>query len=361
MRAADVAVLLLGVAAVVWALADIFQSVIVPRAPRLRYRISFIVWRGSWRVWPRAGRLLYPRNAAMREEFLATFAPFTLIVMLVAWVVVLVFGYGAIFWGLRYGLAPPAASYGDAAYFAGTSLLTLGFGDIVARQGFARVVALFAAATGFGVFSIVTAYLFALFGTFQRRESFIVAFSARAGTPPSGVALFEIAARTQTPLGVQSAMRDAQDWIAALMESHLAYPVLAFFRSSHDEQSWLGTLGALLDAALLADTTIEGAAYGEARICFSIGRHAVHDLARFFGTDGGAPDPGIARADFDSALDRLADAGYSLRERDEAWREFSVLRAEYAGHLDAMARFFHIPRVAWIGSRHWPHADQFAE
>ena len=358
MRAADVAVLLLGVAAIAWALVDVFQSVIVPRAPTLAYRISLIVWRSTWTLWPRVGRLLYPRDAVMREEFLASFAPFTLIVMFVAWIVVLVLGYGAIFWALRHGLAPRAQSFGDTSYFAGTSLLTLGFGDIVARQGFARFVSLCAAATGFGLFSIVTAYLFALFGTFQRRESFIVGFSARAGAPPSGVALFEIAARTGTQPGIHRVMRDAQAWVAGLMESHLAYPVLAFFRSSHDDQSWVGTLGALLDAALLANTTMDGGEYGEARICFSIARHAVHDLAGYFHMGGNALDPGIARADFDDALDRLAAAGYPLRDRNRAWHEFSRLRSEYSGQLDAMARFFHIPRVAWIGSQRWPHADQ---
>jgi hypothetical protein len=349
--------LLIGIGAIAWTMLDVFQSVIVPRAPTLPYRISYIVWRTLWRIWPPVGRIFYPRDATMQEEFLASFAPFTLIFMFLAWIVILILGFGVIFFALRDGLTPPQHSYWDTAYYAGTSLLTLGFGDITARAGLARFVSLCAGATGFGVFSITTAYLFAIFGTFQRRESFIVQFAARAGAPPSALALFEIAAKTGTQKSLEPIMRESQEWIASLMESHLAYPVLAFFRSSHDDQSWVGTLGALLDAALLANTVLSDGEQGEAYICFALGRHAVHDLAGFFGiSDRVAQDAVIPRADFDRACDRLAAAGYHLQERDAAWSQFSRKRADYASYLDAMARFFHIPPVAWLGSYWRPHA-----
>lgn len=249
-------------------------------------------------------------------------------------------------------MAPALQSYWDAAYFAGTSLLTIGFGDIVARHGAARFVSLCAGASGLGVFSITTAFLFAIFGTFQRREAFVVAFSARAGSPPSGTGLFEVAAKTQTLDGLGDVMKGGQDWIAALMESHLAYAVLAFFRSSHDDESWVGTLGALLDAASLAMTTLELRCHGEARILYAIGRHAVHDLAGFFRI-GASPDdgPGITREEFDRACDRLSEVGCVLRDRETAWQDFARTRAEYAAKLDAMAQFFQIPPVQWIGER----------
>jgi hypothetical protein len=228
---------------------------------------------------------------------------------------------------------------------------------MVARQGFARFVSLCAGATGLAVFAITTAYLFAIFGTFQRRESFIVTFAARAGSPPSGVGLFEIAAKTSTQKSVDALMHDAQDWIASLMESHLAYPVLAYFRSSHDDQSWVSTLGALLDTSLLANTVLDDGEHGEARICLRIARHAVHDLSGFFGMESrGTRGAGIERADFDRACDRLLAAGYRIRDRDAGWHDFSRMRAEYAGTLGAMASFFKIPTIEWIGARRAPHS-----
>lgn len=134
------------------------------------------------------------------------------------------------------------------------------------------------------------------------------------------------------------------------MESHLAYPVLAFFRSSHDYESWIGTLGTLLDASLLLMTTIEDAT-GEARVTYELGRHAVHDLADYFYVAQVDPTPGVERQEFDHACERLAAAGYHLRERESAWIEFARLRSTYAHNLNALARSFNIPPVQWVGDR----------
>lgn len=360
MRPADVGVLLLGIAAIVLALIDVFQSVIVPRAATVSYRISFFVIRGLWLLWPAAAQLLHARDADRRENFFATFAPLALVLMLGVWVVVLVLGYGAILWALRAQITPFPHSYWDTVYFAGSSLLTIGFGDIVARHGLARFIALCAGVSGLGVVSITTAYLFAIFGTFQQRETFIVTIAARAGSPPSGVGLLEIAASAHDSF--PAIMREGQRWTASLMESHLAYPILAYFRSSHDDQSWVATLGVLLDASALATTVFDPPKVGEVTVSSSIGRHAVHDLSGYFHLRGNIADPGLGRDEFDRAYDRLASVGYRLRDRDVAWTDFAELRSEYAGPLNAMARFFQIPPVQWIGDRSLlvshPHAVQ---
>jgi hypothetical protein len=46
-------------------------------------------------------------------------------------------------------------------------------------------------------------------------------------------------------------LRDWEMWAADLMESHLSYPVLCFFRSQHDNQSWLAALSTVLDVCSL--------------------------------------------------------------------------------------------------------------
>ena len=135
------------------------------------------------------------------------------------------------------------------------------------------------------------------------------------------------------------------------MESHLAYPMLAFFRSSHDDQSWIGTLGTLLDAATLMMTTVAGVRDGQARIFYNVGRHATRDLSRYFEVGVAEESAGVERAEFERACDRLSAAGYELRDRDEAWSRFSNLRRSYAPHLNVLARFFEIPPLQWIGDR----------
>lgn len=340
-----------GIVLVALTLNDIFQSVVVPRATGRRFRISFYVWRTAWRIWPTVSWQLYPNDGDRREDLLALFAPFMLLGLVGLWVALLIFGFGLMFWGLRAGLSSSNVSFATALYFSGTSVLTIGFGDVVGRAGGTRLVSVLAGLGGLSLLSINTAYLFAIFGSFQQRETFVVTVAARAGAPPSGVNLLAIAGYSLTRDDLPALMIDAQRWSAQLMESHLAYPVLAFFRSSHDDQSWVGTLGTLLDAATLLMTTVEGAKDGQARIFYNVGRHATRDLSHYFRFGDADQTVGIERAEFDQACDRLVAAGYTVGDRNEAWLRFGELRSAYASNLNELARFFMIPPIAWIGDR----------
>ncbi|MBV8344946.1 MAG: two pore domain potassium channel family protein [Candidatus Eremiobacteraeota bacterium] len=344
-------VIAIGVALIATTLNDVFQVVVMPRATGRRYRISFYVWRVIWYVWPKVAWRLYAADSDRREDFLAVFAPLMLVSMLGLWVVLLIFGFALVMWGMRSGITPAHGSFGTMLYFAGTSLLTIGFGDVVGRSSAPRLVSVLAALAGLSFLSIMTAFLFASFGSFQQRETFVVTVAARAGTPPSGVNLLAIAGYSLTREDLSPLMIDAQRWAAAVMESHLAYPMLAYFRSSHDDQSWIGTLGTLLDAATLLMTTVDGIRDGQARIFYNVGRHATRDLSRYFGVETPQGSVGIERQEFEHACDRLVAAGYALYDRDEAWQRFANLRATYAPHLGAMASFFEIPPLQWIGDR----------
>lgn len=350
MLAARAAMDILGLALIVVVLNDIFQSVIVPRAVGRRWRVTYALWRGSWLLWPELAFRLYPRKPEQREDFLAAYAPLMLVLQLVVWSVLMLFGYGLLFYANASSVYPPLRTFFDAFYFAGTSFFTIGFGDFVGKTGLTRLLALCAGASGFGVISVVTAFLFAIFGSFQQREQFVTIVSTRSGTPPSGAGLLVIAAHARVNGSLPEVMRQGQAWCALVMETHLAYPALAFFRSSHDYQSWVGTLGTLLDAATLMMTTVQCES-GEARLLYEIGRHATVDLVKYFHMHVTRNEPGITRAEFEHACDRLERAGHMLHDREEAWTRFSRLRAAYATDLNALARFFSIPPLQWIGDR----------
>jgi len=348
---ANIVSIVIGAALVLLTMSDVFQSAIVPRAVGRRYRISSYAWRYAWKIWPALSWKLAGGDPERREDLLAYFAPGMLIALLVIWCGLMIVGFGTILWGLRGGLAPPIHSFGAALYFAGTALTTIGFGDIAGRTAGTRFFSIVAGGTGLGYFAVLTAYLFALIGSFQARETFVVMLGARTGTPPSGVDLIAISGYTQTQQDLSQVFFEAQRWTAQLMESHLAYPTLAYFRSSHDFQSWVGTLGTLLDASTLAITTIEGAPEGRARIFFNLGRHATHDLTNYFGVPVESATAGLERHEFDTACDRLEHAGFTLRDRDASWERFAALRIDYAPQLNSLARFFEIPPLQWIGDR----------
>src|SRR6476661_736041 len=117
----------LGLFLITLAFWDVFETVIVPRPTPGWFRIARYVVRGSWRVLRAAMR---GRSEATRDRILSLFAPAMVIALLGSWLVTLIVGYGLIFYGLRDELRPVPPNLGTAIYFAATSLLTLGFGDI---------------------------------------------------------------------------------------------------------------------------------------------------------------------------------------------------------------------------------------
>ena len=338
---------LAGLFVILSVLNDVFQSVIVPRAVGRRYRISANISRLSWRFW--RWYALRIDDGDRRENFLATYAPLVLIVLLVVWVAGLIFGYGLMFHALADEVRP-RPGFGAALYFAGTSLLTIGYGDFVPTASPTRFLAVAAGASGFGTVAVVTTFLFAIFGAFGRREVFVVTFGTRAGAPPSGVTLLETYVKLGLRADLSVIFEEGQRWAADVLESHRAYPTLAYFRSSHDYESWVGALGALLDASTLVLTTVRDGSFGHARLMNDLGRHLTRDLVDFFTLH--APDAiGVERSEFDDARERLRAAGFELVEADGAWDAFCRLRRSYAGSLDAMARYWRIPPAQWVGDR----------
>lgn len=334
------------------ALRDVFQGVIVPRAENSILRISHYLNRVCWRFWPWLSFKLY-RNPRQRENFLGTYAPLMLVIYLITWVAMLILGWGLFFYGIRDQLHPGSLTFADCVYFAGASFLTIGYGDIVGSTTLAHMMSLAAGACGLAVVAVVATFLFSIFGAFQERERFVVTLGARAGVPPSGVGLLIEHAQARMVPDLAQVFRNGQAWMAEVMESHLAYPILTLFRSSHDYESWVGTLGTLLDAAALVLTTVDvdDEIRGQAHVAYNLGRHLTHDFTKYFGFSESEGGPGIDRAEFDAACAHLTQAGYKLRDGDSCWQRFSDLRRTYALHLNTLARWLEIPPVRWVGDR----------
>ncbi|GAC1404947.1 MAG: hypothetical protein NVSMB64_08970 [Candidatus Velthaea sp.] len=338
----------IGIALIAITIADIFQSVIVPRPAGRRYRPSAYLSRFGWQTWRAIAHRM--NDNTQREDFLGTYGPLQLVVLLIFWVVVLIFGYGFVFYGLRDQLRP-APDFPSALYFAGTSLLTIGYGDITPTGGIARFFSLSAGASGFGVVAIVTTYLFAILGAFHKRESFVVAFTNRAGAPPSGLETIKIHAQLGLETSLTLTLRESQMWMADVMETHIAYPTLTYFRSNHDNISWIGVFGALLDTSTLVMTTLDlPGASGEAAITNRLARHFVNDFSHYFGFEPG-DDVGVERTEFDVVYDKLGALGIKLHPRDEAWQQFALLRSTYANRLNEIASWWLIPPAQWVGDR----------
>jgi len=183
----------------------------------------------------------------------------------------------------------------------------------------------------------------------------VVSLDAMAGAPPSGVRILETAAEQDMRHELTRTFDDWRGWAAAVLESHLAYPILVYFRSSHDNEAWLNSFGAVMDAAILVMSTVEDESEGPARLMFTVGNHLVEDLSWYFRLRSSA-EPYVERQEFDEAVARLRKAGHSCRPHEAAWKEFAELRAKYAFPLNQMAQRLAIVPAQWIGDRSYlPH------
>src|SRR5437764_5392409 len=237
-----------GCALVLFVLWDAFETIILPRRVRRRFRLTRAFYRSTWQPWSLAARALKSRRR--RETLLGLFGPLSLLLLLALWALGLVIGFAVLQWAAGSALTGSMNSGIDADfYFSGSTFFTLGLGDVFPRSHWARFLAVIEAGTGFGFLAMVISYLPVLYQSFSRREVNISLLDARAGTPPTAL---ELLLRHQDDMGeFTRLLQEWEQWSAELLESHLSYPVLAYFRSQHDNQSWLAALTAVLDVCAL--------------------------------------------------------------------------------------------------------------
>lgn len=358
MSATDSLAIALGAVLLVAVLYDVFQSIVLPRPAVGRVRLSVTFVRRAWRAW--RFMATRPRSLRTREAALAVFGPLIVVVLLVVWGFVLILAFALLYFGLRDQLHPQPETFGQTVYFSAGRMLAFPAGGIEPTGAAARVMTAFEAATGFGLFALVISLLFSLFSAFQRREAAVVSLDVFAGAPPSGVQLLETCAKEGLPDQLVRTFEDWRAWTADVLESHLAYPTLFYFRSSHDNEAWLNSFGAMMDASTLVLTTIEGGPAGHARLFHKMAMHFVQDVRVFTGYRLEAV-PGVEREEFLEACGRLERAGYRLRDLDAAWDEFSAIRTKYGPWLNQITKNLAFPPAPWIGDRSYvPHRDRGA-
>jgi hypothetical protein len=344
----DALLFILGLLLLVLVVWDAFETIVVPRPTPGWFRIGRYMVRGSWRL-VRAVVGNSADRGPTTERFLGLFAPAATISLLVVWLIALIVAFGLILFGLRDQLDPVPTNLGTALYFSASSVLTIGYGDIVATGSAARIVVAAAAACGLGIVALVVTFLFSLYGSYQRREAPVVLLQAKAGVPPSAVILLENLKRLGLDDHLPAFFGEWERWEVEVLDSHVAYPLLGYFRSSHDNLSWVSALGTVLDSATLVLTTIEDVPRGTAELAKALGSHLVEDISNL---GNRAPARAtVDRAAFDAVYARLEAAGYRLAPAAQAWAGFAEARATYADRLEEMAAFWLVPSVSWFGGR----------
>ncbi len=331
-------------------LGDVFETIVFPRRVTRRLRLTSLFYRFTWAIWTAVVRALFPERR--REHYLSFYGPISLLLLLTIWATGLIFGFTLLHWSAGSGIRMPDGGmpgFVSDLYFSGTTFFTLGLGDIAPRTTTAMVLTVIEAGVGFGLLALVIGYLPALNQSFSRREVNISLMDARAGSPPSVAEMLGRLCSSEGREQLCQTLRDWEHWAAELLESHLSYPVLAFFRSQHDNQSWLGALTAILDTSAFVLSGMEGSCRRQAQMTFAIARHAVADLSIVFSQPPRAPTQDRLPPDQLAYLrGSLKGSGVSLDEGPEADKKLSELRRMYEPYVHSLSVYLHIAVPPWL-------------
>ncbi len=345
-------VILLSIFSIIRILQDAFESIVLPRKVALRFRLSRMFYIGLWRIWSWVAVKIV-RAGNRREYFLSYFGPISLIFLLVLWGIGIIFSFAVLSWALSIPLTAPekAITFETYLYSSGTMFITLGLGDVVPGNALARFLAIAEAGSGSALIALIIGYVPVIYQVFSRRETSIALLDARAGSPPTAVEFLRRHAREEERPEITLFLRDWERWSTEILESHLSYPVLNYYRSQHEHQSWLAALTTILNVSALLMVGIDELPSTNARFTFAIARHAAVDLTQSLKTATPVPDPSHSRLshdDFKRMCTMLAEAGLYIRDDQETEQRLCDLRMIYEPFLRVLADYLLITLPPWL-------------
>lgn len=392
-------------AGILW---EAFETIVLPRRATRRFRVTRLFYRSTWLPWRTLAREM--RRPKRRETFLSFFGPLSLLFLFVFWAAGIILAFGLLYYSVArfeqfgHGVVAGPHDFVTGLYFSGTTFFTLGLGDVSPYGWGERWLAVTESGLGFGFLALVFSYLPVIYQAFSRREVNIVLLDSRAGSPPTSA---ELIRRHSGRLGWNELHRLLGDWervAAEILESHVSYPVVAYFRSQHNNESWLAALTAILDTSALLIAGMSGfeksgvaqggeeahglesrrlvsdksalgghmshaastsgvlttevkAMYGpgeemacarQARLTFAMCRHTVVDLAQVFSAAPHTRRERLPAQELDRLRTTLAGSGFTLRDTPEWNEKLRKLREMYEPYVESLGRYLLMDVPPWI-------------
>jgi hypothetical protein len=331
------------IALIVVMLFEFFVSFLLPQRVKHEARFARAILVGLWRAWRwAAGRL--PGTGG--DTWLGFFGPIGLLTMLATWVVGLVVGFAALQWAFDVHLSSGGTDLFDDLYYSAGNFFSAA--TSLSASGGARVIEVAEAICGYLVLFGAIGYLPALFQAYSRREVAVSQLDPRAGSPPSAGTLLSRSAHRGGWPDLDGYLAEWENWAAELMETHLSYPQLAFYRSQHVNQNWLAALVTVLDTSAFA-IAVAPERTTSAEVTFAIGRHAVADLAYAFRAHPQSEAAGrLDAAGFERMRAKVSEAGLDVAEPEGAWAKLEELRELYEPYALALSGTLALPLPEWI-------------
>lgn len=333
-------------------LIDGFEAMVLPRRIGRRWRLARLFYINTWRPWAWAAARMKPGKR--RNTFLSVFGPVSLLLLLMFWAAGLILSFAAMLWALEVPLSghPGTTDFQTTLYMSGVTFFTLGYGDVTPMSNLGRFVVVAEAGIGFGFLAVIIGFLPVVYSAFSRREAPIILLDARAGSPPTALQLLARYAERKNLKAMEGFLADWERWSAEFLESHMSFPMLCYYRSMHDNQSWLAALTLVLDTCSLLLATVTEKNMYQTQATFAMARHAVVDVALVFlqKLPPGEEDR-LPAEKFREIYDSLSLTGMLLREPEGAREKLQELRAMYEPFVIGLARVFLFPLPGFMPER----------
>ena len=152
-------------------LLDAFETIVLPRRIQRHFRITALFYIVTWVRWTWAARHI--KSKSRREGFLAYYGPLSVLFLLGFWALGLILGFAFVQYGLGQHLqlsSNEKITFSKMIYHSGETFFTLGYGDIVPTNAFARALAVIESGMGFAFLGVVVGYLPVIYNSFASRE-----------------------------------------------------------------------------------------------------------------------------------------------------------------------------------------------
>ena len=296
-----------------------------------------IFFRVSWAFW--AARASGKKPLCERERFLSLYGPISMVALFSIWAAGLITGFGLVLWSLERHL-PSHYDLGSYVYLSGVTLVTLGYGDYTPHASLTNAISVAEAATGFGLLAVVIGYLPVLYQLFSRRETHVMQLDGRAGSPPTAGALISRHAHNKALHRLDDLLLKWERWCAELVESHLSYPMLSFYRSQHSNQNWLAALAAITDCCVIVMVGLKEVPAFQSKMTFAMSRLAMIELCRVFHLSPIAhPQVRTGPGGFQELSGEISAAGLVWTDPGAAEDRLAEFRATYEPFLQALAKY----------------------
>jgi len=342
-------VTLAGIALTGTILFDAFVTIVLPRTVTT-FRPSTYFHRSAWDFWVRVAGMI--REPTRRQGFFSIFGPLSVLMLLAFWGLALMVGFALLHWGLRTQFfieTQGRSNLGNILYFSGTTFLTLGLGDIAATNPLGRALTVLEAATGFVSLAVVVGYLPLLEQAYSNRETRLVLFGLRCGSPLCAGRFLQRYGKASDRDKLGKVLHDGEEWIAELLQNQLSHPVLAYYRSQHLNQSWLGSLVTFLDLSVLLQTATDRPLVAPVKTSFLMALHALVEMGRAMkvspireGSDR------LRDEDFERLRGLLEKVGIFYPAGPAAAQAVRELRGLYEPHAAALARKLKLHLPVWL-------------